>query len=312
VITVAALSPSLDITYLVDSLRLGAIHRPTETHRVAGGKPLNLARAAATLGATVDTVTVLGGPTGRFLEQELLAAGIAVRPVPSPAETRTCVSIASADRGDLTEVYPYAPAIPAEVWEQFRTVLAAGLDGRPGWLAVNGSAPQGLQADAFAELTGIAQAAGLRVAVDTHGPALRDALRARPELIKVNRYEAAELLDREAESADLAELTGLIAESTGGTVIITDGRAGAVSRGVDGGVHHVRLPADISGLYPVGSGDAFLGGWLAATDRGDAPEEALRIATGCGTANALCPGAGSFDRETAEDVARQAMISTIG
>jgi 1-phosphofructokinase family hexose kinase len=312
VITVAALSPSLDITYLVDSLKLGEIHRPTETHRVAGGKPLNLARAAATLGARVDTVAVLGGATGRFLEQGLLAAGIAVRSVPSPAETRACVSIAAADRGDLTELYPYAPAVPAEVWEQFRAMVADGLDRRPGWFAINGSAPEGLPADAFADLATVAHDAGLKVAVDTHGAALQAALETRPELVKINRSEAAELLDRPADGAELAELAGLIAERTGGAVIITDGRAGAVGRAPDGGLHRVVLPEDVDGHYPVGSGDAFLGGWLAATDRGEDPQAALRLATGCGAANALRPGAGSFDRADAEKIAAAAIVDSIG
>jgi fructose-1-phosphate kinase PfkB-like protein len=36
------------------------------------------------------------------------------------------------------------------------------------------------------------------------------------------------------------------------------------------------------------------------------------MATGCGAANALRPGAGSFDRETAERIAEQATVDTIG
>ncbi len=310
-ITVAALSPSLDITYLVDSLRLGEIHRPTATHRVAGGKPLNLARAAAALGASVDTVAVLGGATGRFLEQELLAAGIAVRAVASPAESRTCVSIASADRGDLTEIYPYAPAVPAQVWQQFRTVLAAGLADRAGWLAVNGSAPQGLAADAFAALIRTAHDAGLRVAVDTHGPALAAALSVGPDLVKINRAEAAELLGRDGAGAELAELAGMITDRTGGTVILTDGRAGAVRRGPDGSLRRAVLPVDVTGHYPVGSGDAFLGGWLAATDAGASDDEALRAAVGCGAANALCPGAGAFQADRAREIAARVTVTGI-
>lgn len=310
-ITVAALSPSLDITYLVDRLRLGEIHRPTETHRVAGGKPFNLARAAATMGARVDTVAVLGGATGRFLEQELLAAGIAVRAVASPAESRTCVSIASADRGDLTEIYPYAPAVPAEVWQQFCDVLADGLDGRPGWLAINGSAPQGLAADAFATLAATARDAGLQVAVDTHGAALAAVLDAEPALVKINRVEAADLLGRDGGDADLAELAGHIGGRTGGAVIITDGRDGAVARRPDGTLRRAVLPADVVGHYPVGSGDAFLGGWLAATDAGAPADEALRAAIGCGAANALCPGAGTFDPDRARRIAAQVTVRSV-
>jgi 1-phosphofructokinase family hexose kinase len=309
VITVAALSPSLDVTYLVDHLGLGAIHRPTAVHQVAGGKSLNLARAANTLGADVAAVAVLGGPTGRTITSELINSGIAVRSVESPADTRICVSIAAADRNDLTELYPYAPQLPAEVWRAFRSQLAGMIIGRPGWLAINGSAPQGLPTSAYAELVIMAHQAGLQVAVDTHGPALESALQESPELVKINRYEAAELIGRDAEGADLAELAKIIGDRTGGQVIITDGRAGALGRSADGAVHLATLPDDLNGRYPVGSGDAFLGGWLAATDVGAGPATALRLATGCGAANALVPGPGNLDPATAREIADASVLT---
>jgi 1-phosphofructokinase family hexose kinase len=309
VITVAALSPSLDITYLVEHLELGMIHRPTEVHRVAGGKPLNLARAMAALGAAVHTVAILGGATGRFIEQELTTADITVRPVDSPAETRTCVSIAAADRDALTEIYEYAAAVPEPVWQVFRSALTEELAGSTGWLAINGSAPRGLDSSVYAELVIMAHDAGLKVAVDTHGPALAGALLAQPELIKVNRYEAAELIGTAADGADLGELAVIISGRTGGEVIITDGRDGAVGCSPDGATRRVLLPADVVGRYPVGSGDAFLGGWLAAIDRGADPTAALQLATGCGAANALVPGAGTFDAATARQIAERSLVS---
>lgn len=308
-ITVAATSPSLDVTYLVDHLELGAIHRPASVHRVAGGKSLNLARTAATVGADVAAVAVLGGATGRFIEQELIKEGIAVRSVRCPVETRICVSVAAADRSDLTELYPYAPELPAGVWAAFRSELADMLDRRSGWLAINGGAPQGLQDSAYAELVIMAHQAGLKVAVDTYGAALTAALEASPELVKINRYEAAELAGVAAEGADLGELAKIISDRTGGQVIITDGRAGAVGHSPDGATHLVRLPDKIAGPYPVGSGDAFLGGWLAATDVGASPVTALRLATGCGAANALLPGPGNLDPATARQIADDSAVS---
>lgn len=310
VISVAALSPSLDLMYLVDHLELGAIHRPTAV-RVAGGKSLNLARAAATLGADVAAVAVLGGATGTFIEQELIKLGIGIRPVSSPAETRVCVSIAVADRDGLTEFYPYAPEIPAEVWSAFRSRLAGMITVRPGWLAINGSAPQGLDTSAYAQLVIMAHAAGLKVAVDTHGPVLAAAVDEAPELVKINRYEAAELLGVDADSAELAELTKIIGERTGGQVIITDGRAGAVGRAADGATHLITLPDALNGRYPVGSGDSFLGGWLAATDVGATPATALRLATGCGTANAMVPGPGNLEPETARRIADACTVTPV-
>lgn len=308
-ITVAALSPSLDVTYLVDHLELGAIHRPTAVHRVAGGKSLNLARAAATLGADVAAVAVLGGATGRFIEQELITSGVAVRTVDGPAETRICVSIAGADSAGLTELYPYAPEVPLETWSVFRSRLAELITLRPGWLAINGGAPQGLDTAAYTEMVIMAHQAGLKVAVDTHGAALIAALQGAPDLIKINRYEAAELTGVDPDGADLRRLAKIIFQDTGGYVIITDGRAGAVGRGPDGSPQVVRLPDDARGPYPVGSGDSFLGGWLAATDIGATPLTALLLATGCGAANALRPGPGNLDPATARRIADASTVS---
>jgi len=52
---------------------------------------------------------------------------------------------------------------------------------------------------------------------------------------------------------------------------------------------------DATGRYPVGSGDAFLGGLVAALDHGRELPDALRQATAAGAANAALPGAGVLD-----------------
>ena len=51
------------------------------------------------------------------------------------------------------------------------------------------------------------------------------------------------------------------------------------------------------GHYPVGSGDAFLGGLLTELDRGASLVAALRTAIAAGAANALVPGPGRFAAE---------------
>lgn len=293
-ITVVGLSPSLDLTYLVDALRLGEIHRPTELVRCAGGKALNLARAAATLEAPAAVVAVLGGVSGQYLRDALESAGIEVRAVWTPAETRTCVSIASADSGALTEVYQYAEAIPAPVWSELTDILASALQQRPGWLAISGGAPRGLEPDAMAALVRLGHAAGANVAVDTHGPGLVAAVDARPALVKVNRLEAAELLQVPPRTS-LLSMAEQIRARCGATVVLTDGRDGALA--LDGqGALQADIP-EVSGRFPVGSGDSFLGGLVAELDRGSAVADALRTATAAGAANAMVPGPGRFEPE---------------
>ena len=60
------------------------------------------------------------------------------------------------------------------------------------------------------------------------------------------------------------------------------------------------------GAYPVGSGDAALGGFLAALDAGGDWEAALALAAGAGAANAEQPGAGRLEGKRALILAREA------
>lgn len=298
-ITVAALTPSLDLTYTVDTLTLGVIHRVPEVVRCAGGKALNMARAASLVGADCGVVAILGGPTGVALAQMLRAEKLGVRVVESPAETRVCVSIAATGSEQLTEVYQEAAPVPAEVYRQFLAGVEALLVARPGWLSVSGRAPVGSSA-AVADLVRLGHRSGARVAVDSSGAALGPALAARPDLVKVNRAEAAAELGV-AEADDLLAMAGTLAASSGAVVVLTDGTAGAL--GFDGDLAvHAAVPGE-PGRYPVGSGDSFLGGLLAALDRGDKLPAALQMATACGVANARRPGPGQFSPEEASRIA---------
>ena len=61
-----AANPSADATFSVDRLEPGAIHRPHRLRRVAGGKAMNVARAAVRLGGEA-AVVVLAPEHGRGL-----------------------------------------------------------------------------------------------------------------------------------------------------------------------------------------------------------------------------------------------------
>jgi 1-phosphofructokinase family hexose kinase len=305
VLTVAALTPSLDLTYLLPALTLGQIHRTSDVVRCAGGKSLNMARAATTVGAATQVVTLLGGNTGDMLAAMLRTEGLQVTQVRSPSETRTCVSVASVRPPGLTEVYEEAPAVPAEVWQEYRAALDAALAGSAGWLSISGRAPLGLD-DGLGELVRSGRDHGLRVAVDTHGAALPGALRERPSVVKVNRLEAAELLGVRADTP-LLGMARAVQARCDAVVVLTDGTAGALA--VDGELALAAGAPEVTGAYPVGSGDSFLGGLLAALDRGADLAEALRLATACGVANALVPGQGHFALDSATEIAAEVRIS---
>jgi 1-phosphofructokinase family hexose kinase len=285
VITFLGLSPALDVTYLVETVVPGAIHRPASVRALPGGKSLNAARAASALSGDARAIAPLGGFTGERVAAGLRSSGIRVRVVPAAAETRACVTVFGTADPDPTEFYEPAPQLSAD---EFAEVARAVREVRHGWIALSGSVPAGH----VSEIAGVladAAARGIRLAVDTHGPALAALLDAAPPaVVKVNRAEASELLG-DGAAEDLAD--GLRRRGAT-TAIVTDGAAGAVLASA-GGVWRAAPPE--RGRYAVGSGDCFLAGILVALDADAADQEALALATAAATANTLQPGASVFD-----------------
>lgn len=309
-ITALCPSPALDVTYVVDDFVLGEIHRPGSVTRVAGGKALNAARAAATVGVDVAAVALLGGSLGDAVERAAESHGVRITRVDTAAETRSCVSVLSLAGSVLTEVYEHPSAVSAAEWETALATVAAALGERPGWLMVSGGMPSGLGADALARVLALAARAGVAVALDSHGPALRAAVgrggaasaRSGPvlALLKINRAEAAELLDV-AVNSPLIELARGVRALTRGMVVVTDGVGGAIGIDSEGSALHASIPQN-AGAFPVGSGDSFLGALVVAIDGGESFESALRWATAAATANAGSAGAARFKRAQAEQL----------
>jgi 1-phosphofructokinase family hexose kinase len=300
-ITCLALSAALDVTYLLDHLELGAIHRPLATLKLPGGKALNVARALVSLGESAQALVVLGGHTGRLVEHLLIGSGVEVHAVDTADETRTCVTIVSSSESEdaITEVYEPATLVTPSAFREVERLVAA-LDPREdSWLVLSGSVPAELDLAHLGRMLSARREAGIRIAIDTHGTAL-DALidTVHPDLVKVNRVEATALLG-ESPDAALEVLAAGIRERSGGLVIVTDGADGSLALGATdspGGDTAVRtVGVKRLGSYPVGSGDCFLAGFLFATVQGHSLEQALAAAATCASANAAVPGAALFD-----------------
>jgi len=280
VIAFVAASPSIDRTHVVDALTPGEIHRPQHVVAVAGGKALNAARAAHALGADVHAIALLGGHTGRWVAAALEAEGVTCDAVPGPGETRICLSVSDGEA--LTEFYEPGPELDPEHWAALETA-AARIAAGARWVGIAGSLPPGAPADAAARLIRVAREAGARVALDVSGEALRLGLEAGPHFVKVNAAEAAEL-----GFGTAAELREAASHDAAGA--ITHGAEGMELATPDG--ETLRAAPPRLGAYPVGSGDAALGGFLAALDAGDSWPDALATAARAAAANAQVPGAG--------------------
>lgn len=312
VIVCVAANPSIDKLFEVERLVEGEINRPIGFMQTAGGKGLNVARAAHSLGEGVQVAAILRGHAGRWLEETLQAEGIGGGFVWTHGENRSCLSVADRVADSLTEFYERGPVAPGGSW--FELMDAASRLFTPGsWLTISGSMPPGLPLDGYRDLVKEARASGMRVALDAEGEPLRLALMAGPEIVKVNVAEARDLLGAPATSrGDALNACTKLRELAGGddhAGIVTRGTEGVVVAAPDGrryeGVHHER------GRYPVGSGDAFLAGLVVGLQRDERWRAALRLALGAAAANAELPGAGKLDGSKIDDLAARADVREV-
>ena len=287
------LSPSLDVVYVLDAVTTGSIHRPRSVVRLAGGKSLNVTRALARLGRPVRAVAPLGGPLGDLVADLLEPTGVQLVRLTTSAPTRMCVTAADETAGTLTEFYEHAP--PADGTELDQVDEALSGVGAEDWLVLSGSVPRGTDLDRLVAVLAGARERGVRLAVDTHGPVLPLLLDvASPDVLKINRAEAAELVGD--DRADLLELGGAVRAAGADVLVLTDGAAGAVGWDDHGGW---RVTTDaVPGGFPVGSGDCFLAGLVHELAAHAPLPQALVGAAALGAANAAVPGGALFDDAT--------------
>ncbi|HET7237041.1 MAG TPA: PfkB family carbohydrate kinase [Actinomycetota bacterium] len=307
-IVCVAANPSIDKLFEIDRVRPGEIHRPDAFVQVPGGKGLNVARAAHALGADVHATGILAGFAGQWLEEALMVEGVRGTFAWADGETRSSLSVADAETGGLTEFYERGTDVGLDGWERLEAVVT-GIAAGAAWITMSGNLPPGAPDDGYARLTAIGREAGARIALDAREIALEHGVAAHPDVVKVNAEEAGWLLatDIRTREAAVAAATAIRERlDEGGVAIVTRGADGASVAMPDGSTLEGRLYA--RGPYPVGSGDAFLGGLVTALERGDRWEAAIRLALGAATANAETPGAGRLDPSRAKDLAARAEV----
>lgn len=295
-IVTLTLNPSLDRTLEVEALRRGEVLRAASVHLDPGGKGVNVARALLANGVGSRAVIPCGGAEGEQLVSLLAGESVHTVAVPIASPTRSNVTLVEAD-GTVTKVNePGAPLTAAE----FDAVAAAvlGCAGTADWVVMCGSLPPDVPVDVYAGLTAQFTAAGIRVAVDTSGPALLSAVAAGPDLVKPNRDELAEAVGAPlSELGDVINAAQALRERGAGAVLASLGADGAVLVDDDGAL--LAQGTQIEPRSTVGAGDALLAGFLAGGARG---EKALIEAVAWGTAavglpGSRMPGPGDISRE---------------
>jgi 1-phosphofructokinase family hexose kinase len=295
IITVT-LNAALDKTLEVPNFTPGRRHRTVDQTTMPGGKGVNVARAIKRLGQPVIATGLAGGATGTRIVEALNDEAILNAFVRIREESRTNTAVLDPTTGMHTEINERGPAVSEIEFELFVEKLLYLAKGAS-ICVFAGSLPRGVHADVYASLIREVKRLGVMTMVDTEGDPLRFAVRAEPAVVSPNEPEAEELVGHEFNDVDdraqaVAEITRLGASEA--IMTVTDGCYAQVLEEGGQAAYRVRV-SEQEPRSRIGSGDAFLAGYIAARYGGRSAVDCLRYGVACGAESTQHFGAGVLD-----------------
>jgi tagatose 6-phosphate kinase len=284
-ILVVGLSPAWQRTVLFESLIPGRVNRAKRVRETASGKGVNVARVASILGAKIRLLTVAGGRRGKLLENSLRETGIGARIIHVESETRICQTLLALNTA--TELVEEAGPLSAAEVENVMRAFAAEVQ-RAELVVLTGTVPKGCGNDFYARLVDESRRHKVQVLIDAQAAQLRNALRRRPFLVRVNRDELiVATRTKDGRRSGIPRALDKLMRDGPQWAVISDG-AKRVCVGEGPGKHIVTLkPPHVQARNAIGSGDAMMAGIATGLLRGRSMLNAVRLGIACGAANAM-------------------------
>lgn len=278
-------NPAVDVTYTLDRLTPGEVHRIETVHERPGGKGVNVARVLTQL----QQPTIAVGPGDREFGRLLGQSGVACDfPALLPRVRRTVVTVGDGQTTSLWEPGPVAtPDTMVSLERLVQVHLAAATV-----LVVSGSVAPGLPDTMPARLAAMAQRAGVPVVLDLDDAPLAAAASSGGAVLMPNREELSRLLAT-APVDDVPAAARALSARTGAPVVVTLGVEGLVAV-ADGQCWRAVPPEAVVG-NPTGAGDATAAGVAFGLARGLSWPEILPHAVALGAAAVLAQLAGEVD-----------------
>jgi 1-phosphofructokinase len=304
-IVTVTLNTAIDKTLSVPNFRLGRRHRTVEQTTMPGGKGVNVARVLKTLGAPVIATGLAGGATGTRIVDQLTQLSVLSDFVRIGEESRTNTAVIDPTNGEQTEINERGPKVTEREVELFVDKLLYLAKGAS-VCVFSGSLPREVDTDIYAHLIRELRRLSVLTVVDTDGEPMRRAVRAEPDVISPNVLESEELVghefnDDEDRMIAVREMCELGARQA--IMTMPDGCfAQVLAKDTPEPVlYRVRVRGGaIEPRATVGSGDAFLAGFVAARYNGRDHADALAFGVACGAESTQHLGAGLVDPDRVE------------
>ena len=278
-ILIVNLNPSLDVIFYTEKFYKNKVNRSMKEYIMPGGKGINVAKTLKIFNEKMKVIGFCGGSTGIILKEELKRRDIDFNFIEVQNNTRFAIGIKDLSKKELTILNGAGSEIPESKIEEFFEIYRNNIKDAD-TLIVSGSIPPNMPYDIYFKILKEAERHNIIKVLDAKGKEFIEALKSKPDIIKPNKEEIEDVLNKTIKSKeDIKNAFKFIEKFQIKYPIISFGEKGAVIS-IDGKLYHSFLPP-IDGIH-WGAGDAFLAGFIYGLRRTNDPLYSLKIACATG------------------------------
>jgi 1-phosphofructokinase family hexose kinase len=297
-IVTVALNTAIDRTYFIEDFVWSKTIRSSCSVVGMGGKATDASWILGELGYQNTAMGFAASDVGRQIDRMLRERGSKTDFVWTKGESRTNVVIVSDHGLGQSTLISGGLEISARNIQTFKRKFQKALK-KAACIVIGGSVPIGLDASIYTELVKIAKSSYIPVIFDASGPSLRAGMDGRPDFVKPNFDEIAELSGVKVTNIGSAFTQArLLQEKYGTSFIITLGELGALAVLPDRS--YQIPPVKIKVVSTAGAGDGVLAGLAAAISEGRSIEDGLRLGFAAAAAVCLTPATADCHKEDVE------------
>lgn len=299
-IVTITLTPALDKTVTLPGFAVDKVNRVQSMRLDAGGKGINVSKVLKALGTDSVATGIVGGSTGRFIQNSLEQDGIACDFTHVEQDTRTNLKVIDPVNHTNTDINEAGAPVSEETLEDVFSRACAHL-GKDDIVVLAGKAPQGTSDTIFADWTRRFREKGVKVYMDADAALLIAGAAACPALIKPNDEELSRLMGRSFSGMDdlLAAARELVSRGIE-TVVVSLGGDGALFVTKDQALRGKGLKVPVQST--VGAGDSMMATLCHGAATGMSFEDTCRLAMAVSAATVMCSGTQAASMDTVQEL----------
>lgn len=308
IITVT-MNPAVDKTVEVETLQCGELNRLGNIINDAGGKGINVSKTIKALGGSSLATGFIGGSSGMSIENVLNKMQIKCDFVHIDAQTRTNMKVVEKS-GRVTELNEPGPQITQSDMQKLIDKLESYAKEDTLFIFA-GSVPNSVDKNIYKLLIEKVKAKDSKVFLDADGELFTQALEAKPNIIKPNRFELETLykMENKASENELIDMGKKLLNSGIDLVAISLGKEGALFLNKDKVVKCDALKVEAHST--VGAGDAMVAALAYSINNNMNFEDCIKLAMATSAGAVTTKGTKPPTLELVEKLKQQVIIKNL-